>query len=265
MTRRCLILGCSRTKVDTSERLPAIQRYNGPAYRVIRRFLREASSASESLDIFILSAEFGLITADTRIPAYDRLMTVSRADELRPQVLSTVQDKIGLQPYSEIFLSMSKTYLRTLAGIDDLVHEGTEVVVSNEASGRQLTELKQWLWGLEERPVAWELPFSDGEDANIVPVVSLPTVQPKTTARVVVLRGRQIRMTTAAAISRLKHGLCEHQNEARKIRSWYVNIEGEKVSPKWAAQYLFGLPTSKFSAEEARRALQGLGLNCYKI
>ncbi len=265
MTRRCLIVGCSRTKVDTSERLPAIQRYNGPAYRVIRRFLREAPAAGESLDIFILSAEFGLITADTKIPAYDRLMTESRADELRSQVLTTVQDKIGLQPYSEIFLSMGKTYLRALVGINDLVHDGTDVVVSNEASGRQLTELKQWLWGLEERPVAWELPFSDRESANTTPVMSLPTVQPQTTPRVVVLRGRRIRMTTAAAISRLKHGLCEHQNEPRKIRSWYVNIEGEKVSPKWAAQYLFGLPTSKFSADEARRALRGLGLNCYQV
>ena len=265
MVRRCLIVGCSRTKTDSPGLLPAVQRYDGPIYRVIRRYLREAPSAQRSLEIFVLSAEFGLIPGEAEIPAYDRLMTASRADELRPQVLNTTRDRISPQGYSEIFLSMSKTYSRALAGINDLVHDDTKVVLSSEPSGRQLTKLKQWLWGLEEPPPAQEFAWSDNGFADSESADSVPLVQRKTIPRTVVLRDHQMRMTAAEAISRLKQGMCEDPDTARKIRSWYLSIEGERISPKWAAQYLFGVPVSRFSADEARRALRGLGLNCDKV
>ena len=39
--RRLLILSCSQRKHETQEPLPAIERYNGPLFFVLRRFLRE--------------------------------------------------------------------------------------------------------------------------------------------------------------------------------------------------------------------------------
>src|SRR5215211_4455445 len=85
-TDRMLILACSRRKRPEEDLLPAVERYDGPAFRVLRRFLRE--SPSKAPDILILSAEHGLIPHDLPIAAYDRKMTEARAHELRPLVLA---------------------------------------------------------------------------------------------------------------------------------------------------------------------------------
>jgi hypothetical protein len=41
-TGRMLILACSRRKRPDEGLLPAIERYDGPAFRVLRRFLRKS-------------------------------------------------------------------------------------------------------------------------------------------------------------------------------------------------------------------------------
>lgn len=38
---RCLLLSCSQAKISTPDLLPAIRRYDGPAFRVLRKFLAE--------------------------------------------------------------------------------------------------------------------------------------------------------------------------------------------------------------------------------
>ena len=81
-----LILSCSQRKRLDEGLLPAVERYDGPAFQVLRRFLRENSS--EAPHVLILSAEHGLISYDRPIAAYDRKMTLARARELRPLVLA---------------------------------------------------------------------------------------------------------------------------------------------------------------------------------
>ncbi len=248
---RCLIVSCSRTKAASPEPMPAIQRYDGPAYRVLRKFLDEAPDASQSLDVYVLSAEFGLIEAETEIQAYDRLMTASRAEELHQQVMDAVQKEIGPRNYSEVFLSMSRLYLKAIEGIDRLLDSKTKVITSNRTTGQSLTDLKKWLWR------------SDGS-AEAAPAAPAPVVQPKAAPQTVILRGQQVEMSTAQTISQLKQGMSQNWDVAHKIRAWYLDLEGDRVSPKWAAQYLFDVPVNEFSADEARRVLRGLGLNCYK-
>jgi hypothetical protein len=249
---RCLIVSCSRTKVASPEPMPAIQRYDGPAYRVLRKFLAEAPDASRSLDVYILSAEFGLIEAETKIPVYNRLMTASRAKELRPHVMDVVQHEISPQGYSEVFLSMSQLYLKAIDGIGCLLDSETKVIASNRTTGQSLTDLKKWLWRSS----------GSAETESAAPA---PIVQPKAAPQTVILRGRQVKMSTAQTISQLKQGMDQNWDVAHKIQAWYLDLERERVSPKWAAQYLFDVPVNEFSADEARRVLRRLGLNCYKI
>ena len=48
-----------------------------------------------SVDLLILSAQFGLISGDTPIPYYDRRMTVRRAIDLRPRVCRQAAHWLG--------------------------------------------------------------------------------------------------------------------------------------------------------------------------
>src|SRR5690242_19808152 len=86
---RLLILSCSQRKRVTQDTLPAIKRYDGPAFRVLRRYLQ--CKSLDTPEIRILSAEYGLISQEQPITCYDRKMTAQRAEELRPRVLAELK------------------------------------------------------------------------------------------------------------------------------------------------------------------------------
>ena len=105
---RLLILSCSHRKQSTQGLLPALQRYDGPAYRVMNKFMRVHSSGVRSLDVYILSAEFGLISSDKLIPNYDRRMSYQRAKELQQPVLSALKHILICKQYRDLFINLGK-------------------------------------------------------------------------------------------------------------------------------------------------------------
>ena len=143
--RRLLILSCSQRKQACHEPLPAIERYNGPLFFVLRRFLRECTCQARQLDVYILSAAHGLIPADFPTPRYDRKMDMPRAVELQPQVNTTFSD-ITRGDYESICFAMGKTYLKAFENALELVPTDTELVITHGRIGEQQARLKEWLW-----------------------------------------------------------------------------------------------------------------------
>ena len=143
--RRLLILSCSQRKCTSPEPLPAIERYNGPFYFVLRRFLRECPRQASLLDVHILSAAYGLIPGDFPTPWYDRKMDMSQAVELQPQVNSTFAD-ITRGNYDSICFAMGKTYLKAFENALESVPSDTELVITQGRIGEQQAQLKKWLW-----------------------------------------------------------------------------------------------------------------------
>ena len=78
MSRQLLVLGCSQTKRETPGLLPAIDRYDGSPYKVLRKYLREHEWPT-NLSVAILSAKYGLIGGFTGIEDYDERMTPEKA------------------------------------------------------------------------------------------------------------------------------------------------------------------------------------------
>ena len=63
MKNYLLIISCSQRKVETSEPLPALERYDGPTYRTLRKAMHEGR-IPKNLDVLIISAKYGLIGSD---------------------------------------------------------------------------------------------------------------------------------------------------------------------------------------------------------
>ena len=105
---RLLILSCSQRKRSTPGLLPALERYDGPAYRVMNKFTRVHPSEMGLLDVYILSAEFGLISAGKPIPNYDRRMTLQRVKELQQPTLSELNQVLICKRYEDLFISLGK-------------------------------------------------------------------------------------------------------------------------------------------------------------
>ena len=112
LSRRLLILGCSATKSAVAGDLPAITRYDGPMYRVLRAFLRD-HHWPKNTSVAVLSAEHGLIGGLTPIANYDRRMSQVRASELASSVGKTLEH--WKQDHSETHLILGRDYLPAVA------------------------------------------------------------------------------------------------------------------------------------------------------
>ncbi|MBN1812815.1 MAG: hypothetical protein JXA14_13350 [Anaerolineae bacterium] len=242
---RCLILSCSQAKRGDDGPLPALERYNGPTFRVVRRFLADADPVLQDVDIYVLSAQYGLIAAAEHIANYDQRMTQARADELRPRVLAQMQELLN-QGYIEVFFSLGRSYLQALNGFEDWVPNGTRVIVSQATVGRRLTELKRWLYRL--------------------PAGTLAAEQPKRQVRITgraILKGQQIEATPEDVLALARRARAEGRGDPHNFHDWYALVDGERVSPKWLVSLLSGLAVSEFQASEARRVLGQLGVAVY--
>ena len=146
MTARLLVLACSQAKVAQSgAAAPAYVLYDGPAWRVYRRWFREHPVAAAKLPVLALSAEHGLIPATKAIATYDRKLDAARVEELasddfdRELLRCYLVDEpdillFGGPLYADLFTRLlPEDYLYRRAG-----DEGRGI-------GDQLAELKEWL------------------------------------------------------------------------------------------------------------------------
>ena len=133
--QRLLILSCSQRKHKTQEPLPAIERYNGPLFFVLRRFLRECPRQARQLDVYILSAAYGLIPGDFPTAWYDQKINTSRIAELQSQVNTTFSD-IKCDNYASMCFVLGRTYLKAFEGAQDLVPTHTESIIVHGPMGK---------------------------------------------------------------------------------------------------------------------------------
>lgn len=142
---RLLILSCSATKRPDLNLLPALLRYDGPAYRLLRKALRELAEVHQPR-IAILSAEFGLIAADTPIPWYERQMDKARAAALAPLVQRELGAILTAGP-TDVFIHLGRDYLVALGAVP----RGSWRVFDAQGSiGERLGQLRRWLYAPQQ-------------------------------------------------------------------------------------------------------------------
>jgi hypothetical protein len=151
--RRVLILSCSERKRLGFELLPAIERYDGPTFGVLRRYL--VDFPLDPPEVHILSAEFGLIPGHQPIPNYDRRMTTVRARQLRSSVqrsLAATLDGFAdnwLAP-EQLLVCLGKTYRETLIEYAGPAAETLPERCIRAGQGKRLTLLRDWLRGEQD-------------------------------------------------------------------------------------------------------------------
>ena len=141
MKNYLLIISCSQRKVETSEPLPALKRYDGPTYRTLRKAMHEGR-IPKNLDVLIISAKYGLIGCQKSIDAYDERMTSVQAAKHRHVSKYRLKVLLEIRHYNQVFINLGKTYRQTLDGF----HWG--LLSTLEASGgigQKTSQMKAWL------------------------------------------------------------------------------------------------------------------------
>jgi hypothetical protein len=140
---RLLILACSERKKRSPQRIAAIERYDGPTFRVLRKFLRE--NREDAPHILILSAKFGLIGPSERIPDYDCRLTAATAERLQSAVLGKLKRVFRSSPVNAVGLCLGRDYGQVVKGFEIYLPAGACLEHIGGGLGRRLTQLRDWL------------------------------------------------------------------------------------------------------------------------
>lgn len=140
---RLLVIACSERKKPAKKQLPAIERYDGPAFRVLRKFLHHQQRSATR--IMILSGKYGLIDAATNIDDYDFRITPATARRLRPAVLKRLCSVLRTNPIRSVGICLGRDYLLAVDGLKDQLPEGATIDFIGGGLGQRLTKLRDWL------------------------------------------------------------------------------------------------------------------------
>lgn len=165
MEKRLLVLGCSQMKRACDGYLPAIDRYDGSTYRVLRKFLRDNQWPS-NVSIAILSAEYGLFGALKGIQNYDKRMDAATAQEKAPACCETLNE--WAQSHRSIHLSLGKDYLPAVQPALEVL--GKKAKVFPGPIGEKLHQVKNFLEASSTAPrISAEVESGTGKMSYFLP------------------------------------------------------------------------------------------------
>jgi hypothetical protein len=142
-----LILSCSQKKIKSPIFLPAIERYDGPSYKVLRKIMRN-SNYNNSLDIAIISAKYGLLQPNENIEDYDLKMNKEIAESIRNKVVQNLRKQILNKNYENVFVNIGSNYMLAIDGFNKNLPRNTKLLYADGKIGKRLSQMKKWL---EER------------------------------------------------------------------------------------------------------------------
>ncbi len=222
--------------------MPAIERYDGPAFRLLRRYLNRSD---EDLEIYILSAKFGLITHQTSIPYYEQKLRSDRIEELKERI-SKQNFFSKTHERKPFFINLGKTYSQVFEPVFEGLVKNSNTTFASGSSGKRLAEMYDWLYG-EKSSLRNEQPKIELEKEVFIQGVRLYTTE------------KEIRAIVMDEIS--QNGMKNLQN----YQSWFVSVDDLKISPKWLISRLTNLPVGKFHSDQARKVLQKLGVKVERV
>jgi hypothetical protein len=239
---RLLILACSKQKRPNGEPLPAVERYDGPPFRVLRRYRRECGT--DDPHTLILSGRYGLIQESRTIPSYDEQLTKKEAERIRPQVLQSLTEiESDKGPFDDGLICAGGTYLDAVEDSSEVLEE-TPLQLADGSMGRQIALLHDWLHGGHERLQ------SDAEEEH---------------GETVEFRGETIEKSASEVLAFARERAEDDPEGASRFKAWYVQAGGKKVAPKWLVSELTGIPVSDFRTAGARRVLSQIGIEVQRV
>ena len=141
----CLLISCSQRKILTAGLMPAIERYDGPTYRCLRKYRETFGGLPDNLSILIISGRYGLIPANLKIDAYNQPMTPRRAAHIRCSMMFELQKE--LESIDEVFINIGRTYMLTLEGFH---WGGIRTLEATGGIGLKTQQMKTWLHRIAE-------------------------------------------------------------------------------------------------------------------
>ena len=145
---RVLVMACSHRKHATAGAVPAWDLYDGSAYRMLKKLERDGRWPAD-LDVWILSAAYGLIHRTHLVEWYEQRLTMAAAAAMRDQVGRQLRELLaGKGAPVDVCVSCGKDY-RDALKLDGLrSHPAVaRVFLTGGGMGDQISQLRGWIVG----------------------------------------------------------------------------------------------------------------------
>ena len=142
---RLILLSASRRRSNNPNSIPALERYQGVYFRVLKKYLRE--DRLKDTDVLIVSEKFGVLRPEDRVPYHEPFegkLGKQEVQKARQANLTKLAQTFSEKQYSEIFVVCGREFQKLIAGFQNLTN--TKVVFCEGAGlGPKAHNLKQWI------------------------------------------------------------------------------------------------------------------------
>jgi hypothetical protein len=136
-----LVISCSERKLRRPRRpIPAIERYDGVFYRLLRKARREGILNAD-ITIVILSARFGMLTTDSPIPYYDQSMNTDRLRVLQPSIRRGLKRLLLKKKFDQVYVNLGRSYAPAVEPLSEI----RNAVWASGGIGQRAQLMKRWL------------------------------------------------------------------------------------------------------------------------
>jgi len=137
---RLLVISCSQKKTAVSNPAPAMDLYDGPIFRMLRKMIRE-DAFPNNIHILIISTKYGLLNLYDLIEWYDEKMTKERANKLKRAITDSLNELLMPHSFTEVFANLGENYRATIGNLDSKI----QIKYASGRIGEKLSQTKKWI------------------------------------------------------------------------------------------------------------------------
>ena len=140
--RRLVIVSASQRRVPDPGPIPAIERFDGVYFRVLRKYLREGKL--KSVDILVVSDRYGVLQANDLVPLHHRSDKIRATEDARTSNLTKLREKLKKTSYSEIYVVCGQDFQAFIRGFEEFTNSPV-TYCQGRGLGCKARSLKDWI------------------------------------------------------------------------------------------------------------------------
>ncbi len=145
-----IIMACCDKKSAAPGQVAAIDRYEGAYYNVIKQ-----TPASQRPPILILSARYGFISDQAKIPDYDQEMRAGRSMEMlgAAEIPAGLEELLAGRKFKNVIIAAGQRYRTIIDAFYSDFLDAEQITRTEGGIGEQRSQLKDWMSRNEVEPV----------------------------------------------------------------------------------------------------------------
>lgn len=151
MSRAIIVAASKRRREEPKDPIPAIDRFQGVYFRILKKYLRERKLPN--IDVLIISQNFGVLQAQDKIPYRKPTKTIGFDKEttkrLRKSNLESLENIFKERKYTEVYVNLGKEFTKLIEGFERLT-SAKVIYASGPGLGPKAQHMKQYILALTD-------------------------------------------------------------------------------------------------------------------